>query len=399
MTLNQKKTLSAKAVVADVRAGLSDAELMEKYGLSPKELERVYRKLVEAGVLTQAEVQYGQSTGTTETENLTSSAADRKERRPPLEEPSEANTEYVDFVVEFVCPACLAPQPSEHEVCPQCGVIVAKFKQKLEKEEEVRKSEYGKRLLEEVRQLNTAGVEDLLDKGAYIDTQDQRGRTPLILAASYGSAEIVKLLLSRGADASVKAAEGQTAYFVAQSNGDREVADLLRSQATPEESEELQKTSDQPSAPVSLLEIADRVKEDGNIDKSPARPVNRASPKNNLNRRWVLIVIGLVILLGVLTIIQRSLINRDRAQEEARKERQADREREVEMQRMMSKLPSCSYLADLFNNAADLKAMAGLQAFKKTLSIESDYECLAWSSIPGRKLLFNCYKCANTATG
>ena len=52
----EKKTLSAKAVVADIRAGLSNEELMGKYNLSPKGLDSLFSKLVRAELVTETEV-------------------------------------------------------------------------------------------------------------------------------------------------------------------------------------------------------------------------------------------------------------------------------------------------------------------------------------------------------
>lgn len=40
--------------MADLKAGLSDAELMEKYGVSVGALQELFAKLIEAGLATQA---------------------------------------------------------------------------------------------------------------------------------------------------------------------------------------------------------------------------------------------------------------------------------------------------------------------------------------------------------
>src|SRR5271157_4448448 len=54
--MTEKKRVSVNEVLSDFRSGLDDSELMAKYGLSPKQLQEVYRRLVETGKLTQAEV-------------------------------------------------------------------------------------------------------------------------------------------------------------------------------------------------------------------------------------------------------------------------------------------------------------------------------------------------------
>jgi ankyrin repeat protein len=69
----------------------------------------------------------------------------------------------------------------------------------------------------------------LLDKGARVDTQDDRGYTPLMYAAYSESmpVEIVKLLLAKGADKRATG-EGETALSLAVKRGDTEISRLLR---------------------------------------------------------------------------------------------------------------------------------------------------------------------------
>jgi ankyrin repeat protein len=63
-----------------------------------------------------------------------------------------------------------------------------------------------------------AGVQDmtkvitlLLDRGAHIDDQDNRGRTALMIAAELNHAVAVDLLLARGADKSLRDKQGKSA--------------------------------------------------------------------------------------------------------------------------------------------------------------------------------------------
>ena len=46
-----KKRIFANAVAADVHAGMGDTALMEKYDLNAKQLERVLRRMVDAGLI------------------------------------------------------------------------------------------------------------------------------------------------------------------------------------------------------------------------------------------------------------------------------------------------------------------------------------------------------------
>jgi rubrerythrin len=92
-----KTTINAKEILADIKTGMDDAALMEKYQLSDKGLQSLFKKLADAGVLKQAEPE---NTGP---------------------EPEES------IHVAWKCPACAKPQTRQSDVCPDCGVIVAKF--------------------------------------------------------------------------------------------------------------------------------------------------------------------------------------------------------------------------------------------------------------------------------
>jgi hypothetical protein len=47
----QKRVIKAKDVVNDIREGLTDSQLMGKYGLSVKGLQGVFTKLVQAKII------------------------------------------------------------------------------------------------------------------------------------------------------------------------------------------------------------------------------------------------------------------------------------------------------------------------------------------------------------
>jgi hypothetical protein len=47
-----KRKLQAKLVVQDINDGLNDSQLMEKYTLTPKQLEQVLRQLLEQDKIT-----------------------------------------------------------------------------------------------------------------------------------------------------------------------------------------------------------------------------------------------------------------------------------------------------------------------------------------------------------
>lgn len=52
-----RRRVNPKAFVRDVRAGLNDDDLMSKYGVSSLELERLFRMLVDQGLVTQGDLE------------------------------------------------------------------------------------------------------------------------------------------------------------------------------------------------------------------------------------------------------------------------------------------------------------------------------------------------------
>jgi hypothetical protein len=64
-----KRTIRAKDIVNDIRAGMSDHELMGKYKLSVKGLESIFRKLEESGTAKRSEL-YGRFPSLDDTVNL-----------------------------------------------------------------------------------------------------------------------------------------------------------------------------------------------------------------------------------------------------------------------------------------------------------------------------------------
>jgi outer membrane protein assembly factor BamB len=94
-----KRKINAKQAVRDIRLGLSDSEMMEKYELSSRGLQSLFEKLINEGLVDLPDI----------------------EDRTPL----HSRTVVVDL---YRCPACNMPQFETFDVCPQCGVIVTKFK-------------------------------------------------------------------------------------------------------------------------------------------------------------------------------------------------------------------------------------------------------------------------------
>ncbi len=76
-----KKIINAKEILADIKAGTNDAALMEKYGLSEKGLQSLFKMLVDAGVLKNSELGEQMSS----LQQKTGNQANHKEYLEPME--------------------------------------------------------------------------------------------------------------------------------------------------------------------------------------------------------------------------------------------------------------------------------------------------------------------------
>lgn len=92
-----KPTVNAKEVLVDIRAGMDNVALGEKYKLSEAGLKSLFKKLVKAGLLKQSEM-------------------DERFAPPSASTPA------------WECPACGTRSPETWDSCPRCGIDVAKYK-------------------------------------------------------------------------------------------------------------------------------------------------------------------------------------------------------------------------------------------------------------------------------
>lgn len=100
-TVQEKRTIRVKDFLDDVRSGMNDRELLQKYELSEVGLEKFYAMLGERGILTAEELQA---------------------RKTP-EPVSQADaTESSDERSSYICPCCLASHDTMFDICPACGV-------------------------------------------------------------------------------------------------------------------------------------------------------------------------------------------------------------------------------------------------------------------------------------
>jgi len=89
-----RKRIRGREILKDIRAGIDDVGLMEKYGLSARGILQLMGKLVSQGLLSPSEL-----------------AARR----------SLAKTVYFPI---FKCPKCNEVHYTKSEICPKCGAVM-----------------------------------------------------------------------------------------------------------------------------------------------------------------------------------------------------------------------------------------------------------------------------------
>jgi len=94
-----KKKIDAKQFVRDVEAGMHATSLMAAYGLSPSELQKVFKKLEEKGML--------------------------KPSKPVDKTPAQAPRNQKTFA----CPSCGASHSEPFDECPNCGLVLSKIRE------------------------------------------------------------------------------------------------------------------------------------------------------------------------------------------------------------------------------------------------------------------------------
>lgn len=85
-------------------------------------------------------------------------------------------------------------------------------------------------LLAAAREGDVEVVAGLVKAGTPMNSQNERGFTPLILAAYHGHTEVARVLLSAGADACAGDSRGNTALMGAAFKGHAEIVELLLQQ-------------------------------------------------------------------------------------------------------------------------------------------------------------------------
>ncbi|MDQ7783753.1 MAG: hypothetical protein RDU20_12790 [Desulfomonilaceae bacterium] len=107
------QVIRAVDAIADIRAGMPDSELMEKYRLSSKGLQDLFEQLVKAKLVAPTEIER-RMPSVDKTVDLRDFMTDM-DWDELLEEPEE------EIPAVWTCPSCGASKDTEYKVCPECG--------------------------------------------------------------------------------------------------------------------------------------------------------------------------------------------------------------------------------------------------------------------------------------
>ena len=102
MTNSTKRKISAREILADIRAGMTDSQLEFKHNISNSSLKMVYRKLVAAGVLKEDEL-------------------------PSAERDTKADSPESFQTGDVYCPSCKSVRAPGATECSICGVVFEKL--------------------------------------------------------------------------------------------------------------------------------------------------------------------------------------------------------------------------------------------------------------------------------
>ncbi len=110
----QKRKLQAKPFITDFRSGMGDEHLMVRYSLSPIQLEKVFRKLVDLGAI--AEMEFLMRTSISDS-IITKAFVDTQQFSKDVESPS-----HID-VTEHVTQESLAQIEVTEKVATPTGIF------------------------------------------------------------------------------------------------------------------------------------------------------------------------------------------------------------------------------------------------------------------------------------
>jgi ankyrin repeat protein len=198
----EKKEVSAKSVWLDLKTGLSDNDLMEKYKLSPKGLFSLFNKIMDAGFIKEYELEQGKPSLKRKVKNLLDAGGD------------------VNHTFFFGCTLLNAAAGAGQETVAQVLLSRGAAVDAPSKNGETA-------LMKACRTGNDRVVLLLLDRGADVNAADGEGLTALMFAAATGDEDLVQLLLDRGAHPNSPGRNGVTALMMASNEGYHHVVRIL----------------------------------------------------------------------------------------------------------------------------------------------------------------------------
>lgn len=268
----QKRRISARELVNDIRAGIADSDLSEKHRISPEGLQFIMRRLVDAGLMTPLEL------------SERSSLTENRIRREYIEKGDSG----------FRCYICRKAIPRELDECPYCDAITGDFEERLilDVSGVIAGAEHTPTLVEDIQTEITgifpmseeslwlhddsqggeipvsdhadrapsgfdpgqrpaldrrkillraasrgqfATVRSLVQSGIDVDARSKYGNTPLMRAAYKCYVKVAEFLLDNGADINAQNMHGNTPLLATVSAGHSEMVEfLLRRGADPE---------------------------------------------------------------------------------------------------------------------------------------------------------------------
>ncbi len=135
------REIQAQHAVKHVKSGMTDADLMAKYKISAQGLQNLIEQLVGAGLLKSSDLDHRGLTEDDTVDVLHMRGLPNPEAPPEKQEaapkgsgavtpptPTKKDSGNGDkCTTKWVCPACSKSFDVQHEECPICGIIVAKF--------------------------------------------------------------------------------------------------------------------------------------------------------------------------------------------------------------------------------------------------------------------------------
>jgi rubrerythrin len=123
---SSRSIVQVQAAVQDIRAGISDAELMQKYRLSAKGLQALFDHLITVSAINPSELRMRDPLGE-ETVDVVQVIHKLDQHHDGVAQESAE--------MPRTCIACGAPQTAEYEKCPVCGENTQEYRARKAREE------------------------------------------------------------------------------------------------------------------------------------------------------------------------------------------------------------------------------------------------------------------------